>query len=125
MFKHGDKVMWGEGEFTYCCEHPFIETSSIVAFPEGGPIDAPTEALTLKPRTIMIGDIEVPEPVREPLEHGQVYYLVHVSQARVSPQRWFCHDSEKDIVRHGLVQLTEEGAELQLKATLKLYGGEI
>ncbi|MBD2797213.1 hypothetical protein ID856_11785 [Xenorhabdus sp. 18] len=38
-----------------------------------------SERYRLKPKTIRIGEFEVPEPVREPLEKGTEYYLPAVN----------------------------------------------
>ncbi|MDC9591992.1 hypothetical protein PSI23_22685, partial [Xenorhabdus sp. XENO-10] len=38
----------------------------------------PNVEYRIKPRTIRIGDMDIPEPVREPLEEGTVYFLPRV-----------------------------------------------
>ena len=83
--------------------------------------------LFIKPSTIMIGDVEVPEPCREPLKIGQVYWLVDLADLTgvPLPLYWCGAKSKMRWLRLGLVQLTKEGAIAQMEATLRLYRGGV
>ncbi|MGJ0624012.1 hypothetical protein [Xenorhabdus bovienii] len=76
----------------------------------------------LKTRTIKIGDIDVPEPVREPLENEQKYYYPCILS-----DEWLCGDvlwwgDLYDVARlnRGLIHLDPESAELHAKALISL-----
>lgn len=71
-----------------------------------------------KPRTIRIGEFDVPEPVREPLEVGATYYVAVLTSNAASHMRWGGSTSEMDWLRRGLIHLTREAAELHTKALL-------
>jgi len=79
--------------------------------------------LFIKSNTIMIGDMEVPEPCREPLEIGQEYWLVAMTGVRYF--HWSGSPMERLWLRRGLIQLTKERAISQSKATVRLYSGEV
>ena len=81
--------------------------------------------LFIKPSTIMIGGREVPEPCREPLEIGQVYWLVSVQSEIPTTLHWSGGKTDMYWLQLGLVQLTKEGAIAQRAATLRLYRGGV
>ena len=73
----------------------------------------------------MIGDIEVPEPMREATEVGAVYYLSNIVNSEYFEEyRWESDDIDLLWFKRGLCQATKEGAIAQSKATIKLYTGE-
>lgn len=74
-----------------------------------------------KPRTIRIGDYDVPEPEREPLELGQQYYYVNLGNADC----WYCdywanRGWEIRLLKMGLIHLTRSAAELHARALISL-----
>ena len=73
-----------------------------------------------KPRTITINGYEVPEPVREPLEEGQVYWVVHPFEDQGFRQTFwdFPDGVDRIALGHGLVHLTEEAARTHAEALL-------
>ena len=79
-------------------------------------------AYRLKPaRTIRIGKYDVPEPVREPLECGQVYFIPDLVELRfVQEFIWQGDVSDKLFLRCGLIHLTKEAAVIHAKALLSL-----
>ncbi|MDE9588220.1 hypothetical protein [Xenorhabdus bovienii] len=77
----------------------------------------------LKPRTIRIGNIEVPEPVREPLEYDTKCFQPVINCLGGAVTDWFYwKNSKKDNERleNGLIHLDRESAELHVKALISL-----
>ncbi|MEQ1969729.1 hypothetical protein ABLA30_22830 [Xenorhabdus nematophila] len=75
----------------------------------------------LKPRTVKIGEIDVPEPVREPLERDQEYFVV--ATTGLFPAEAGIWDGAKIHMRYlerGLIHLNRESAELHAKALIAL-----
>lgn len=72
-----------------------------------------------KPRTIRIGEFDVPEPLRvAPLE-GQELWTVHLSiSAGVSVNYWRGENWQLYCLSSGILHLTKEAAELHAKALL-------
>ena len=73
------------------------------------------------PKTIRIGEYDVPEPVREPLEDDKEYWGVEpTSKALAWKYTWnnafFCNL----MFRRGLIHLTKEAAVIHAKALLSL-----
>lgn len=81
------------------------------------------------PRTITIGDMEVPEPVREPLEDGQEYFMIKPECAKyldgVGHYEWEGSDIDLCRLRAGLIHATEENCAANFKALIKASGGEV
>jgi len=72
-----------------------------------------------KPRTININGHEVPEPVREPLMHGQEYFSVDTWNDKIVENYCWVNDRVDQIMlQRGLIHLTREAAELHAKALL-------
>lgn len=69
-----------------------------------------------KPRTININGYEVPEPVREPLENGEKYWLA--STEGVCLSTWNSSSLDEEWFAAGLVHLTEEAARQHTDALL-------
>lgn len=78
--------------------------------------------LRVKVPTIFINGIEVPEPVRNPLVLGQRYWLVRLDVVDMTTS----HSWQNDLLDHlylkrELIQLTQQDAMTQAKATLGLF----
>ncbi|MEM8238635.1 hypothetical protein Q4R49_13065 [Morganella morganii subsp. sibonii] len=71
----------------------------------------------LKPRYIDINGYQVPEPVREPLKIGQVYWLVRIYGA-VDSFEWEGERVCSAWLERGLIHLTKEDAEAHSAALL-------
>lgn len=73
-----------------------------------------------KPRTIRIGEFDVPEPWRQPLDQGADYWLVDLVQgtAGVMECSNFTPSTALTHVALGLVHLTREAAEQHARALL-------
>ena len=78
----------------------------------------------IKPRTIMIGDMEVPEPCRVPLEMGQKYWLVAFEKDYIFDFAWEGDGSDFDWLKAARIHLTLEAAEQHRIALIKVSGGE-
>lgn len=75
----------------------------------------------IKPRTIMIGDIEVPEPIREEPKLRDEYFIVEVlGDKQFAQQAWNGMDCEKMWVSSGLCHSTKEAAITHAKALIAL-----
>ncbi|PHM33303.1 hypothetical protein [Xenorhabdus innexi] len=73
----------------------------------------------LKP--FRIGEYDVPEPVRKPLENDQEYYYPVISGVAFCGHIYWAGDNlDKDRLQRGLIHLTQEAAELHAKALISL-----
>ncbi|SFU93796.1 hypothetical protein [Xenorhabdus koppenhoeferi] len=80
-----------------------------------------TAKYRLKPRTIKIGNIDVPEPVREPLENGMKYFVVATSGFFLAEAGiWNGAKIHMIHLERGLIHLDPESAELHAKALISL-----
>ncbi|WP_237388027.1 hypothetical protein [Xenorhabdus sp. Sc-CR9] len=73
----------------------------------------------LKPRTIRIGNIDVPEPVREPLEDGQEFFVPDLGLDAL-PYHWSGTTYNLRWLESGIIHLDRESAELHAKALIAL-----
>lgn len=82
-------------------------------------------AVRIKPKTIMIGDVEVPEPMRVAPPLWQVFWVVlSAHQAGFFIQTWDDgSDLHKKWLKRGVCQATEQGAKDMLAALVKQLGG--
>ncbi|EPU3934728.1 hypothetical protein ACVWYD_001253 [Morganella morganii] len=72
----------------------------------------------LKPRFIDINGHKVPEPVREPLEVGDRYWVITLEYG-ACPHVWTGSDQEIYCwIARGLIHLTEEAANIHIAALL-------
>ncbi|MCP9269707.1 hypothetical protein M5U04_16860 [Xenorhabdus sp. XENO-1] len=82
-----------------------------------------TAKYRLKPRTIKIGEIDVPEPVREALEEFTEYYCPDINTFGTSDadcHLWDGCDNDNDRLQSGLIHLDRGSAELHAKALIAL-----
>ena len=76
-----------------------------------------------KPRTIIIGDIEVPEPCKSLLVCGQEYFVPDVTTG-LGRRRTWAHDSEDThVLKSNLVHLDIQSAALHAKALIEISKG--
>ena len=83
----------------------------------------PPEHFRLKRKTIKIGDVEVPEPMRVALEFGQEYYTVGVlclSAEELIALTWDGDDIDKEWLETGLCYTSREDAWKVVQALQKL-----
>lgn len=65
-----------------------------------------------KPRTISIGKIDIPEPVREQLQNGEGYFVPAIDCGYGCTHRfsWRYDSTDNRLLKQGMVHLTEESA---------------
>jgi len=79
-----------------------------------------------KPRTIRIGDRDVPEPVREPLENREEYYCVDPITPRCPLNHiWRGATPDKVRLRSRMIHRTESAARQHAEALIEVSGGEV
>ena len=76
-----------------------------------------------KPRTVLVGDIEVPETCKVELEYGQEYFVPDVTTG-LGRRRTWAHDSEDArALASNLVHLDFQSAALHAKALIEVSKG--
>lgn len=79
----------------------------------------------IKPRTIKIGDFDVPEPMRvEPESDVFVYCATPHLECAVTGFHWTGNDSEKLLLRRGMVHASTESAKIHAGAIISLTAAE-
>lgn len=73
----------------------------------------------IAPKTIKIGEYEVPKPCREAPEVGQKVWAIHPIN-RAEPFTWYSSKACYDALEGGFVHLTEEAAEQHYEAIKNL-----
>ena len=76
-----------------------------------------------KPRSIMIGEIEVPEPCKVPLVYGQKYYIPLLTTAGASLCTWNGGKLDAYVLKSNLVHLGYQSAENHAKALIEVSKG--
>lgn len=84
------------------------------------PLDTPYSVLKVKQKTFKIGDIEVPEPVREPLPKNTVYYIPSFSDYTIYRSSWWGSQEDIKYLDDGLIHLTREDAQKHAQALISL-----
>ena len=73
------------------------------------------------PKTIRIGEYDVPEPVREPLEKDTEYWIAHFSLEGLANRfKWYSDKFDNRMLKNGLIHLTKEAAVIHAKAMMSL-----
>ena len=73
------------------------------------------------PKTIRIGEYDVPEPVREPLEKDTEYWIAHFSlEVLANRFKWYSDKFDNLVLKNGLIHLTKEAAVIHAKALVSL-----
>lgn len=75
-----------------------------------------------KPRTVQVGDIEVPEPCKVELEYGQDYYIPNLT-AGASWRIWSGSKHDAHALKSNLVHLDLQSAEIHAKALIEVSKG--
>jgi len=74
-----------------------------------------------KPRTIRIGEYDVPEPVREPLQMEQFYFHVELfTDNAIHGHYWKGSVYDYRLLERGLVHIDPKAAEIHAKALISL-----
>lgn len=74
----------------------------------------------VKPKTIRIGEYDVPEPLRDRPINGESVYLVCTDRAFPVKLQWFPNEHSLYLLGSGLFHRERAGAALHLKALLSL-----
>lgn len=80
----------------------------------------------IKPKTILIGSMEVPEPVQDAseFEEGETYYIpITGSRDFYGSYRWGDDSAELRLLKRGLIHKTRDNAIIHAKALIKISGG--
>ena len=129
-----DTVNLGEFETIYRDEYPLVV---LVSGASGGlnmhmrdgnyyneKPDNPKDIIGMwsdPPKTIRIGEYDVPEPVREPLEKDTEYWIAHFSLAELADSfKWYSDKFDNRVLKNGLIHLTKEAAVIHAKALTSL-----
>lgn len=83
--------------------------------------DAPPEYYRVKPKTIRIGDYDVPEPLRVQPKYGDNYFAAWPTAVdHCNEYRWANDQTDERLFVRGLCHATKEAAVLHAKALLSL-----
>ncbi|MEG1651930.1 MAG: hypothetical protein RR390_00380 [Hafnia sp.] len=77
----------------------------------------------IKPRTIKIGDVEVPEPMREAPDVGQTYFVVDLDSDddyMCIESRWDCDNYDERRLMAGICHSSKDAATAHAKALIAL-----
>ena len=74
----------------------------------------------VKPRTIKIGDFDVPEPMRTDIGIGNKYFTPSLASASAIGCTWLGDGRDYELLRNGLCHETSEAAEVHAKALIAL-----
>lgn len=134
--KAGNEEMGWASEWPSSCMDKYVGETGVVGecndscgfrvqFPDGEGWSFPFFVLEkVAPRFITINGFEVPEPVREPLEMGEKYWLVliapyqHPSPTLCKDYLWASDDFDRLWLERGLIHRAKEAAEKHAQALL-------
>ena len=80
-------------------------------------------AVRIKPKTIMIGDVEVPEPMLVAPEVGAAVWLADTTSSNPRCTVWVDSALQNKCLNRRICQATEEGARDMMAALVKQLGG--
>lgn len=81
-----------------------------------------------KPRTIRIGEIDVPEPLRVEPEPSTPCFVPSIFNADISDDDklvWMGSEAAGRLLRRGFLHATREAAEAHARALIAVSGGEV
>lgn len=82
---------------------------------------AAPEDYRIKPRTIRIGEFDVPEPLRVAPTVGSLYWSIHFgNDAGIGSFKWNGDRFDQNVLIQGVAHLKREDAEAHTKALLSL-----
>ena len=103
LWQHGDGESW-----VRCASHPGWQTDHFYR---------------RKPRTVKIGDIEVPEPCKVSLNYKKEYFVPDVASAGAHRRTWTHNYLDLYALESNLVHLDRRSAALQAKALAEVSKG--
>lgn len=75
----------------------------------------------IKPCTIRIGEYDVPEPCREPLENGGLYWIADLGEeSPLLGYTWRGERIDTICLSRGIIHRTKEAADIHSKALISL-----
>ena len=79
------------------------------------------EKYRIKPSNIRIGEYDVPEPCREPLEKGDLYWVATLDVGSPLPgYTWRDNRIDTILLSRGIIHRTQEAANIHSKALISL-----
>ena len=104
----------------------FLDYDAKWKVPTGSPIWLEGTQYRRKPRTIRIGEIDIPEPVRNQLQHGESYFVPSIDCGDGCTNRfsWDYDPTDNRLLRQGMVHLTEDAALAHARALIALTAKE-
>ena len=109
----GEEVEWQSRDGEWMTQH-----ANVVFFDIANG-SFPPERYRIKPPTVNINGIEVPEPLRSAPEKGQLYYAPNLcARTLVSILIWQECSFDFQMLKSGFIHLTEEAAKAHAKAML-------
>ncbi len=79
-----------------------------------------------KPRTIRIGERDVPEPMRVAPQEGTMYWMPAFSgHLHASTTYWDGCEFDEDMLKHGFTHTTKEAAIAHAEALILISGGTL
>lgn len=79
--------------------------------------------LRVKPKTIVIGGVEVPEPMRVAPERGTVCWVSDLAALNAYSFPWANTGEHQRLLKKALLHATETGAEEHREALIRVSGG--
>lgn len=77
-----------------------------------------------KPKTIRIGDMEVPEPMKTAPEYGTVYWFPSFRHSKPANNfAWSGDEGDNRMLQRGFCHATKEAAEAHAQALILISGG--
>jgi hypothetical protein len=74
-----------------------------------------------RPRTIRIGEYDIPEPLREAPEMGARYWFPAIlSDTPVGGYTWDGTSTDRALLQRGMIHITEEAARIHAEAIISL-----
>jgi len=91
------------------------------------PMTAPNLEWRIKPKTIRVGNRDLPEPLRVAPANGDKFYPVetYIEFDDKWNYTWHSYTSQERWLRRGLLHSTKEAAEQWRDAFIELAGGEV
>ena len=103
LWQHGDDDGW-----TNCSTHPSWYEN---------------RTFRRKPRTIQLGDYEVPEPCKVELEYGQEYFVPLMTTSGAKFCTWNGDKHDLYVLKANIVHLDFQSAEIHAKALIEVSKG--
>ena len=109
-------------EFHYSADRPWVSVDRVTVF-HAVANEWPVE-YRIAPKTIKIGDVDVPEPMQVAPALGTKYWFIDFYGAKiVAPFFWNADTTDNRLLKFGVCHLTEAAAREHAEAIIKVSGG--